>query len=411
MIARATLGRRRAARRCPWGTRVVDGRRRGPTRPAACGCGDGRGRGGAVRPAPPEPRVRRRAGARPLRARAWRRGPPSGRPGMDASRQPDAAGVPAGGRATGWWWSATTPGASTRSTRGDGRAALGAPPAGRDRLDARPSPGDRVSCRSMDGCPRALRPGGDTASGPSPAPAAPSRARRWWWAAWSTSARGTARLYAVDARTGQARWTFQARRRRSRAAPRWPAAWSWSGDYAGTGPRPGRPAPAPSGGRYSGGERFYGGPGVSGDTIVIGDVGGAVIALDAARRRGAAGATPPAGRTSTPARRSPAARSSSAPTTASSRRSTWRPGRCAGRFDAGRARSPGRPPSWTAWSTRRVLCAPRPAPAAPTASTRPPARCAAAIDDGRYSPAVGAGRHPLPRGNADHAMRIPRPAP
>ena len=47
------------------------------------------------------------------------------------------------------------------------------------------------------------------------------------------------------------------------------------------GARPGRPAPAPSGWTYRGGVRFYGGPGVSGDTIVIGDVGGAVIALDA----------------------------------------------------------------------------------------------------------------------------------
>lgn len=87
------------------------------------------------------------------------------------------------------------------------------------------------------------------------------------------------RLYAVDARTGRARWTFSAegdiKGSAALAAGRIVVA-----DYAGN-----VHALDPSTGRerwaYRGGRRFYGGPAVSGDTIVIGDVGGAVIALDA----------------------------------------------------------------------------------------------------------------------------------
>ena len=87
------------------------------------------------------------------------------------------------------------------------------------------------------------------------------------------------RLYAVDARTGRARWTFQAP-----AAIKGSAALAGRlvvvGDYAGRV----HALDARTGAErwtYSGGVRFYGGPGVSGGTIVIGDVGGAVVALDA----------------------------------------------------------------------------------------------------------------------------------
>ena len=87
------------------------------------------------------------------------------------------------------------------------------------------------------------------------------------------------RLHAVDARTGRARWTFQAP-----AAIKGSAALAGDlvvvGDYSGKV----HALDARTGSErwtYSGGVRFYGGPGVSGTTIVIGDVGGAVIALDA----------------------------------------------------------------------------------------------------------------------------------
>jgi outer membrane protein assembly factor BamB len=87
------------------------------------------------------------------------------------------------------------------------------------------------------------------------------------------------RLYAVDARTGRARWTFQAP-----AAIKGSAARAGRlvvvGDYAGQV----HALDARTGAErwtYSGGVRFYGGPGVSGTTIVIGDVGGAIVALDA----------------------------------------------------------------------------------------------------------------------------------
>ena len=87
------------------------------------------------------------------------------------------------------------------------------------------------------------------------------------------------RLFAIDAETGRARWTFQAP-----AAIKGSAALAGRlvvvGDYAGEV----HALDARSGAErwtYSGGVRFYGGPAVSGTTIVIGDVGGAVIALDA----------------------------------------------------------------------------------------------------------------------------------
>lgn len=87
------------------------------------------------------------------------------------------------------------------------------------------------------------------------------------------------RLYAIDARTGRLRWSYQAP-----GAIKGSAALADGkivvGDYSGRvhalDPRTGAVRWT-----YSGGVRFYGGPAVSGGTIAIGDVGGAVIALDA----------------------------------------------------------------------------------------------------------------------------------
>jgi outer membrane protein assembly factor BamB len=87
------------------------------------------------------------------------------------------------------------------------------------------------------------------------------------------------RLFAVDTESGRARWTFQAP-----AAIKGSAALAGRlvvvGDYAGNV----HALDARTGAERwtsSAGARFYGGPGVSGTTIVIGDVGGAVVALDA----------------------------------------------------------------------------------------------------------------------------------
>ena len=66
--------------------------------------------------------------------------------------------------------------------------------------------------------------------------------------------------------------------RRPRRRPR-----SWSATTRATSTRS-TPRPGAQRWRYTGGQRFYGGPAVSGGTLVIGDVGGAVIALDAAHR-------------------------------------------------------------------------------------------------------------------------------
>jgi outer membrane protein assembly factor BamB len=87
------------------------------------------------------------------------------------------------------------------------------------------------------------------------------------------------RLYAVDARTGRQRWSFQAPGDIKGSAAL-ANGYVVVGDYAGNvhalDPRTGAERWT-----YTGGVRFYGGPAVSGSTIVIGDVGGAVIALDA----------------------------------------------------------------------------------------------------------------------------------
>ncbi len=90
-------------------------------------------------------------------------------------------------------------------------------------------------------------------------------------------------LYALDAQSGALRWTYSAGGEiKSSAALAGGAVVV--GDYAGqvhaVDRRSGRGV-----WRYSGGRRFYGGAGVSGNTVVIGDVGGTVLALD--RRSGA----------------------------------------------------------------------------------------------------------------------------
>lgn len=87
------------------------------------------------------------------------------------------------------------------------------------------------------------------------------------------------RLYALDLRTGRPRWTFQAADDIKGSAVL-AAGRIVVGDYAGNvyavNPRTGALA-----WRYGGGRRFYGGAGYSDGVLVIGDVGGAVIALDA----------------------------------------------------------------------------------------------------------------------------------
>jgi outer membrane protein assembly factor BamB len=91
------------------------------------------------------------------------------------------------------------------------------------------------------------------------------------------------RVYAVDLRTGRARWTFQAaddvKGSAALAAGRI-VVGDYSGNVYALDPRTGAVR-----WRYGGGQRFYGGPGVAEGIVVIGDVGGAVIALDAATGR------------------------------------------------------------------------------------------------------------------------------
>jgi outer membrane protein assembly factor BamB len=85
------------------------------------------------------------------------------------------------------------------------------------------------------------------------------------------------RLYAVATNSGKSRWTFQAA-----GAIKGSVAKSGDsivfGDYSGT-----ISAVSTAGKRIWStrvGKRLYGGPGISGNTVVIGDVGGAVIAVD-----------------------------------------------------------------------------------------------------------------------------------
>jgi outer membrane protein assembly factor BamB len=87
------------------------------------------------------------------------------------------------------------------------------------------------------------------------------------------------RLYAVDATTGKQRWAYQAPgdiKGSAALANGLIVVGDYSGNVHALDPRTGAERWT-----FSGGVRFYGGPAVSGNTIVIGDVGGAVIALDA----------------------------------------------------------------------------------------------------------------------------------
>jgi outer membrane protein assembly factor BamB len=86
-------------------------------------------------------------------------------------------------------------------------------------------------------------------------------------------------LHAVDIRTRRERWRFQAPADIKGSAAAAGDGLIVVGDYAGRV----HGLDAETGAArwtYTGGQRFYGGPGVSGTTAVIGDVGGAVIALD-----------------------------------------------------------------------------------------------------------------------------------
>jgi outer membrane protein assembly factor BamB len=89
---------------------------------------------------------------------------------------------------------------------------------------------------------------------------------------------GQGRLYAMDIRTGKMRWTFDAN-----GAIKGSAAQAGNlvvfGDYTGNVYGLSR-ASGHEAWRFSGGRRFYGGPAVSGDRLVIGDVGGAIYSLD-----------------------------------------------------------------------------------------------------------------------------------
>lgn len=140
--------------------------------------------------------------------------------------------------------------------------------------------GDTVLVSSMDGALTAYTRAHGTplwrfATGGSPVESSPlvvgGRAYVGTWAG---------RLYAVDVATGREAWVFQ-----GPADIKGSAALAGGlivvGDYAGQ-----VHALDPDTGAerwtYRGGQRFYGGPAVGDGVIVIGDVGGAVIALDAA---------------------------------------------------------------------------------------------------------------------------------
>ncbi|HSI31765.1 MAG TPA: PQQ-binding-like beta-propeller repeat protein, partial [Miltoncostaeaceae bacterium] len=86
-------------------------------------------------------------------------------------------------------------------------------------------------------------------------------------------------LHAVDAATGEQRWRYQAPDDIKGSAAL-ANGLIVVGDYSGN-VHALDPATGAERWTYTGGTRFYGGPAVRGDTIVIGDVGGAVIGIDA----------------------------------------------------------------------------------------------------------------------------------
>ena len=152
--------------------------------------------------------------------------------------------------------------------------------------------------------------------------------------------------------------------------------------------------------RYTGGQRFYGGPAVSGDTLVIGDVGGAVIALDASHRAPALAPRHRRLRLLDAGDRQ-AARSSWARTAARFEALDLDDGAVRWSFDAGERISG----SATVVGRRRLhrgARAPRRRRGATFGLDTAPATVRFTGDDGRYSPAVGAGVDPLPRGDPHH---------
>ncbi len=194
-------------------------------------------------------------------------------------------------------------------------------------------------------------------------------------------------LYAVDADTGKADWTFQAAAdiKGSAGAGRQPDRGRRTTRATCT---PSTPPPAPSAGASRGGQRFYGGPAVSGGTLVIGDVGGAVIALDARTGRQLWRHATSGYVYSTPAIAKGTVFVGSYSGTLRGARPRRRVREVVLRRRASGSRDP--PPSWGTWSTPR--------------SSRSRGRRAKTFgldtasgkvlftgDDGRYSPAVGAG--------------------
>ncbi|MCU0307500.1 MAG: PQQ-binding-like beta-propeller repeat protein [Thermoleophilia bacterium] len=139
--------------------------------------------------------------------------------------------------------------------------------------------GDQVIVTSMDGMATAYGAGAGLrrwqhSTGGSPIESSPLVVGdEVYFGAWNGE------LTSLDRRTGRVRWTFQAD-----GDIKGSAALAGDlvvvGDYGGSvhGVRRSDGAEVWS---TSAGARFYGGPGVSRDTVVIGDVGGAVVALDA----------------------------------------------------------------------------------------------------------------------------------
>ena len=257
----------------------------------------------------------------------------------------------------------------------------------------------------MDGSLAAYGLGAGAPAGPSRPRAARSRARRWWSTAPSTSAPGPASSTPSTPRPASAldlpgARRHQGQRRAGRPAPSW-----WATTPATS--TPSTRARAPSGGPTPAGGASTAGPAVSGDTIVIGDVGGAVIALDARDRRRALAPLHRRGvRLLEPGdrrrrrlhrllqRRLPGARPGS--------------GRGALVASTSAARISG---SATVVDGVVYTAAPlraRAVAAAPTGSTPAPAPSATEADDGRYSPAVAAGRTLYLVGTRT-SMPIPRP--